>query len=93
MAGGEFFDLGAQCGRQGRLLARDGRLCFDLGGVVQGETGDREQQHGHQAQGGADPVPLMQLAQECGAAHAWERSGRGGGRAGRVHTQMITIII
>jgi hypothetical protein len=84
---------GLQRRRQRGLLARHLRLGFDLGGVVQGETGKAEQQHGQQADGRADPVPLVQLAQEQGAAGAGEDGRVGGSRNSRVHSQMITIII
>jgi len=70
VAGGEVCDLRAQLRRQYGFLARDNRFGLDLRGMVQRKAGDGEQQHGHQAEGGTDPVPLMQLAQPDGAAHA-----------------------
>src|SRR5690606_14980972 len=36
-------------------------LRFDLTGMVQRDARDAEEQHAHQADGGADPMPLMKL--------------------------------
>ena len=53
--------------RATRVLVTNGRG-FNLPGVVEGDAGHGEQDHPHQAEGGADPMPLVQELDETGTA-------------------------
>jgi hypothetical protein len=55
-----------QRGRQHGLAMDHLRPGFDLCGVVQRQAGDGESQHGHQADAGTDPVPLVQVLEPEG---------------------------
>ena len=76
---GERAQAGRERRRQRRLAVDDDGLGFDLARVVQRDAGDAEQQHRHQAQGRADPVPLVQLFEPHRATGAGE-AGRGNRR-------------
>jgi hypothetical protein len=63
------------------------RLGFNLGGVVQREPGGGEHQHGHQADAGADPVPLMQVLEPEGTAFLVRNGRQGWAAAGFMRRQ------
>ena len=65
---GDHLQLGQRVRRQHGLAAAHHRRGRDVGGVVQGDAGDREQQHADQADRRADPVSGVQLLQPPGAA-------------------------
>src|SRR5690606_17406076 len=52
-----------QAGREFRLNVLDAWLYLDLTGVVQRDTRDGKHQHAHQAESGADPMPLAYASQ------------------------------
>jgi hypothetical protein len=57
-----------QVGGQLRGVFGRDRLCLDLGGVIEGDAGDREQQQADQADRRTHPVPGVELLQPEGTA-------------------------
>src|SRR5690606_651731 len=60
---------------QGGLARRYLGAGLDVGRMVQGEAGDREEQQPRQRHRGTDPVPAMQVLEPPGAAAAGARRG------------------
>lgn len=83
VAVGAVAERGEQVGGQVQLAVDDLRGGFDPGGVVEGDAGGGKQEHADEADGRADPVPLVQGAQPEATTllllHAGGWSGHWGG--------------